>query len=103
MVIDMLASAKGCLTASDLLAGLLERPGDDGPALAADVFAAFIAASAAGNGRTAGGDNELGDLRSLVSMRADFQGPFVAQALSSVELKIVRYGANVYKLVSRLS
>ncbi|CBN78757.1 expressed unknown protein [Ectocarpus siliculosus] len=65
VVIDMLTAAKDCLTASDLLTGLLEVPGDDGPALAADVFAAFIAASAAGNGRTAGGDNEVGDLRSL--------------------------------------
>ncbi|CAB1117932.1 unnamed protein product [Ectocarpus sp. CCAP 1310/34] len=65
VVIDMVTAAKGCLTASDLLAGLLEGPSDDGPALAADVFAAFIAASAAENGRPAGGDNEVGDLRSL--------------------------------------
>ncbi|CAM9873686.1 unnamed protein product [Ectocarpus fasciculatus] len=68
VVIDMLTAAKGCLTASDLLAGLLERPerpGDRGPSLAADIFAAFIAASAAANGRTAGDDNEVGDLRSV--------------------------------------
>lgn len=80
MVIDMLTAAKGCLTASDLLAGLLERPerpGDHGPSLAADVFAAFIAASAAANGRTAGDDDEVGDLRSVVSMSADFQGSFL--------------------------
>lgn len=67
-VIDMLGAAKGYVTASDLLVGLLQRPGAEGPAVAADIFAAFVAAAAAEGGQAEGGDNGLSDLRSRVSM-----------------------------------
>eukprot|EP00903_Cladosiphon_okamuranus_P018376 g16903.t2 len=46
-VIDMLNSANGRVTSSDVLTGLIDGPGDEGPALAADFFAALVAAAAA--------------------------------------------------------
>lgn len=64
-VVDMLNSANGRVTASDVLAGVLQRPGDGGPALAADVFAAFVAAAASGEAER--GDSEGAGLRSQVS------------------------------------
>eukprot|EP00752_Nemacystus_decipiens_P015153 g13499.t1 len=58
-VIDMLTSANGRVTASDVLGGLLERPGGEGPALAADFFAALVAAaSAVASEEVDRGDNE---------------------------------------------
>lgn len=72
-VIDMLNSAKGGVTASSILAGLLERPGEEGPALAADFFAAFVAAAAAAaSGEIDGGDNGGTGLRSRVSHACRF-------------------------------
>lgn len=68
--IDMLGAAKQRVTASDVLTGLMQRPGTEGPALAADFFAALIAAAAAAaeSGRAEGGDHGLSGLRSRVSM-----------------------------------
>lgn len=47
VVIDMVGAAKGNATESCVLSGLLETGGEEGPALAADMFAAFIAAETA--------------------------------------------------------
>ena len=67
-VIDMLNSANGCVTASDVLAGLVEGRGDEGAALATDFFAALVAAVAGAAGREAGrGDSGGASLRSQVS------------------------------------
>ena len=66
-VIDMITAANGHLTASDILGGLLENPGDEGPALAAEFFAALVAAAAAvASGETDRGDNGRACLRSQV-------------------------------------
>ncbi|CAM9924413.1 unnamed protein product [Scytosiphon promiscuus] len=65
VVIDMIGAAKGRATASDVLSGLLDTRGEEGPALAADMFAAFTAAATVTSGRTEGGD-EGGALRSRV-------------------------------------
>lgn len=56
-VIDMVIAANGRVTTSDILGGLLERPGEEGPALAADFFAALVAAAAA----VASGEADRGD------------------------------------------
>lgn len=65
VVIDMVGAANGSVTASDVLSGLLQTRGEEGPALAADMFAAFIAAATVTSGRTEGGDGGS-DLRSRV-------------------------------------
>lgn len=66
-VIDMLNSSNGRVLSSDVLAGLVEEPGDEGPALAADFFAALVAAAAAvASGEADRGDNGGTALRSQV-------------------------------------
>lgn len=66
-VIDMVTAADGRVTASGILGGLLEGPGDEGPALAADFFAALVAAAAAvASGEPDRGDNGGTGLRSQV-------------------------------------
>lgn len=66
-VIDMLNSAEGRVATSDILDGLLERPDEEGPALAAEFFAAVVAtAAAAASGETNGSNNEGTGSRSWV-------------------------------------
>ncbi len=71
--IDMLNAANGQVHVAEVLAGLLERPGDEGPALATDLFAAFVVAggAAARGGREEEGSSVAG-LQSRVSSDQGF-------------------------------
>lgn len=46
LVMDMIHAAQGTVTVSDVLSGLLSRPGGDGPALTADMVAAIVISEA---------------------------------------------------------
>lgn len=69
LVIDMIHAAQGSVTVSSVLSGLLLRPRGDGPALAADVFAAIVVSEgpifAGGGGGSA--DDHDSSLRSQVT------------------------------------
>lgn len=64
VMIDLLRAAEGSAAASDILGGLLARPGEEGPALAADLFAAFVAGDCATISESVRGDGS--GLRSQV-------------------------------------
>lgn len=57
LVIDMLRAAAGSVPAFDVLEALLKRPGEDGTAFAADLFASITTVAAATSGACGGGDN----------------------------------------------
>lgn len=68
LVMDIIHAAQGTVIVSDVLSGLLSRPGGDGPTLTADMFAAIVVSEAtmfAGGGpHIAGGRGD--SLRSQV-------------------------------------
>lgn len=57
LVIEMLRAAAGSVPAFDVLETLLARPGEDGTAFAADLFAAITTVAAATSGACGGGDS----------------------------------------------
>ena len=64
VIIDMLRAAKDSVAASDILGGLFARPDEEGAALAADLFAAFVAGDCTTISESVGGDGN--GLRSQV-------------------------------------
>ncbi|CAM9243868.1 unnamed protein product, partial [Hapterophycus canaliculatus] len=108
VLIDMVGAAKGCVTTSMVLSGLLETQGEEGPALAADMFAAFIAAATATSERTEGSDGEsplrsraIAWLSSALSASSqpvqspptEFRGVIASAALTRVLIGRVPYEA----------
>lgn len=69
IMIDMLEAAEGSAAATDLLGGLLVKPGEEGPALAADLFAAFVTGDPATVSESVSDDGS--GLRSQVRMEGD--------------------------------
>lgn len=64
LVIDMIKAACGTVSIADVMSGLLSRSGDEGPALAADMFAAIVGSetaviAAGGSGCCDAGDENL--------------------------------------------
>lgn len=75
VMMDMLRAAEGSVGASDILGGLLARPGEEGYALAADLFAAFVAGDCATFSENVRGDGS--GLRSQVRVYACNAWPIV--------------------------
>lgn len=73
VMIDMLREANGPVTASEVLRGLAARPGQDGPASAADFFSAIVSAEARARAGSDGDDAARSGLRAQVRLELEMR------------------------------